>query len=104
MKTFCSWLAITALTWLMSGCASSKLALKLDIYGEDPNMAYLTAEQLGAYERALKEASGDIRDYAKDRRELGWRVYQLYESAFRLSQGEPPSSAESQSVTNRAIQ
>lgn len=104
MKTLSALLLVSGLALLISGCASSKLTLKLDIYGEDPNVAYLTLEQLDAYQRALNKAPEDIKDYARDRRELAWRIYQLYESGFRLRAGEPPSSAELRSVAIRVDQ
>lgn len=104
MKALFSLCFVGGLMLLASGCASSKLTLRLDIYGEDPSIAYLTSEELDGYERALKKAPEDIKEYAQDRQEFGARVYELYEAGFQLNLPPKPSTNELKSIQNRKVQ
>jgi len=78
LKPFLTCLAIAGLIVGLAGCASSRLSVRLDIYGEDPAKPDLTVGQILYYQQALKSASNVVVEYTAGRIALGSNVFETF--------------------------
>jgi hypothetical protein len=77
-----------------AGCASNRLALRLDIYGEDPLSPDLTVPELESFAGTLRGAKVILDEYAEGRLALGDGLYQSYEAMTELFATNRPAQTE----------